>query len=225
MLFQTRPFSRKKLVLSAVRRDSIFKLSNSSFKDSKKNKLSPHKFKQTNRGSTPSQLTFSLKLTKFWSPMKFLINEFGGTGTIIVQNYLGVLASIPGIKGYWFNSNLSIVVKHSHNVLSLYALQDATHNLMCYVQSGSKVYGSRSSVISTFHPTGLLTLKLKGGSISLQQTMSVIGTPSKQHNKVSGLVSKVRGIAKNPVDHPNGGRANTKGSFKTPWGSYAKANK
>lgn len=35
----------------------------------------------------------------------------------------------------------------------------------------------------------------------------------------------VRGIAKNPVDHPNGGNSNTKGSFKTPWGYNAKNNK
>lgn len=36
---------------------------------------------------------------------------------------------------------------------------------------------------------------------------------------------KVRGIAKNPVDHPNGGNSNTKGSFKTPWGKIAKFGK
>ena len=38
--------------------------------------------------------------------------------------------------------------------------------------------------------------------------------------------SKVtRGVAMNPVDHPNGGRSNTKGSFKTPWGKIAKSGK
>ena len=36
---------------------------------------------------------------------------------------------------------------------------------------------------------------------------------------------KVRGIAKNPVDHPNGGNANTKGSLRNPWGRIAKFNK
>ena len=35
----------------------------------------------------------------------------------------------------------------------------------------------------------------------------------------------VRGIAKNPVDHPNGGRSNTKQPFKTPWGLIAKCGK
>lgn len=36
---------------------------------------------------------------------------------------------------------------------------------------------------------------------------------------------KVRGIAKNPIDHPNGGNSNTKGSLRTPWGLFAKRNK
>ena len=35
----------------------------------------------------------------------------------------------------------------------------------------------------------------------------------------------VRGVATNPVDHPNGGRSKTKGSFKTLWGKIAKAGK
>jgi len=35
----------------------------------------------------------------------------------------------------------------------------------------------------------------------------------------------VRGVAKNPVDHPNGGRSKTKQPLKTPWGTIAKKNK
>jgi ribosomal protein L2 len=35
----------------------------------------------------------------------------------------------------------------------------------------------------------------------------------------------VRGVAKNPVDHPNGGRSKTKQPLKTPWGLIAKHNK
>lgn len=34
-----------------------------------------------------------------------------------------------------------------------------------------------------------------------------------------------RGISKNPVDHPNGGRTNTKNPKKTPWGLIAKKSK
>ena len=35
----------------------------------------------------------------------------------------------------------------------------------------------------------------------------------------------VRGIAKNCVDHPNGGNSNTRSPFKTPWGRVAKNNR
>lgn len=35
----------------------------------------------------------------------------------------------------------------------------------------------------------------------------------------------VRGVAKNPVDHPNGGRTKAKQPEKTPWGLIAKFNK
>lgn len=34
-----------------------------------------------------------------------------------------------------------------------------------------------------------------------------------------------RSVAKNPVDHPNGGRTRGKMVFKTPWGLVAKASK
>lgn len=44
-----------------------------------------------------------------------------------------------------------------------------------------------------------------------------------RHNHL--INTKVRGVAKNPVDHPNGGRSNTKGSFKNPWGCIAKYSK
>ncbi len=36
---------------------------------------------------------------------------------------------------------------------------------------------------------------------------------------------KVRGVAMNPIDHPNGGRSKVKKPFLTPWGKIAKKNK
>lgn len=36
---------------------------------------------------------------------------------------------------------------------------------------------------------------------------------------------QVRGVAKNPVDHPHGGRTRGKMTFTTPWGLIAKKNK
>jgi large subunit ribosomal protein L2 len=38
-------------------------------------------------------------------------------------------------------------------------------------------------------------------------------------------IISVRGVAMNPVDHPNGGRSNTKQPLKNPWGKIAKKGK
>ena len=40
-----------------------------------------------------------------------------------------------------------------------------------------------------------------------------------------GFKSKVRGVAMNPVDHPNGGRTKSPTPEKSPWGWVAKLNK
>lgn len=40
-----------------------------------------------------------------------------------------------------------------------------------------------------------------------------------------GFRSSVRGVAKNPVDHPHGGRTKTNSPERTPWGMIAKKNK
>lgn len=44
-------------------------------------------------------------------------------------------------------------------------------------------------------------------------------------NQNIGLKSKVRGVAMNPVDHPNGGRTKSPTPEKSPWGWIAKLNK
>ena len=47
----------------------------------------------------------------------------------------------------------------------------------------------------------------------------------KQKNILKKHKSHVRGIAQNPIDHPNGGSSKTKKPFLTPWGKIAKNNK
>ena len=44
-------------------------------------------------------------------------------------------------------------------------------------------------------------------------------------NFLTGKKSKVRGVAKNPVDHPHGGRTKTNQPEVSPWGWIAKRNK
>jgi large subunit ribosomal protein L2 len=40
-----------------------------------------------------------------------------------------------------------------------------------------------------------------------------------------GFRPTVRGVAKNPVDHPHGGRTKSNSPERTPWGRVAKFNK
>ncbi len=44
-------------------------------------------------------------------------------------------------------------------------------------------------------------------------------------NIIRGFRPSVRGVAKNPVDHPHGGRTKTNAPERTPWGRVAKFNK
>lgn len=53
---------------------------------------------------------------------------------------------------------------------------------------------------------------------------TVFGNARNSRTKKGKHVS-VRGVAMNPVDHPNGGRSNTKQPLRNPWGRIAKKNK
>ena len=74
----------------------------------------------------------------------------------------------------------------------------------------------------TMNPRTKTVLLPSGLTKSFTKGSGFLGKPFQmgfiRRSVFSGVKLQVRGIAKNPVDHPNGGRANTKGSFKTPWG-------
>ena len=67
-----------------------------------------------------------------------------------------------------------------------------------------------------FQNDGSIQLKLMSNIKIFTESTFILGLTTKFNTRNINLVSSVRGISKNPVDHPNGGRANTKGSFKTP---------
>ena len=75
----------------------------------------------------------------------------------------------------------------------------------------------------------LITLPSKKKKSIFSSSLVVLGRNSNITNRkicYGGFFSKTpylnkfskitRGVAMNPVDHPNGGRSKTKGSFKTP---------
>ena len=62
-----------------------------------------------------------------------------------------------------------------------------------------------------------------GRNAGASKYKEVLGKASAYRRNIKRVI--VRSCAKNPVDHPNGGRTRGKRLFKTPWGKPAKSNK
>lgn len=71
-----------------------------------------------------------------------------------------------------------------------------------------------------FNADSFVTL---GRNSEILTSRIVFGKSSRMRFK--GLKSRVRGVAKNPVDHPHGGRTKTNQPERSPWGWIAKRNK
>lgn len=102
----------------------------------------------------------------------------------------------------------------------------------------SKANGTYSQVIEIYYDMKLSLIKLPSGEEKYFNSYSfcTIGRNynylynnsnlSKAGNlKIFGKKPKVRGVAKNPVDHPHGGRTKTNQPEVSPWGWIAKRNK
>lgn len=102
----------------------------------------------------------------------------------------------------------------------------------------TKSPGTYSKRLKSKKTEKLLKIQLPSGKIVFLHNYSTcyIGKNSDQHKKqvnegkwgFSTLKSKkieVRGVAMNPVDHPNGGRCKAKQPERSPWGWVAKRNK
>jgi len=82
------------------------------------------------------------------------------------------------------------------------------HAALVELPSGVKKFFSLYSIVTL----GAVSLKLKR---SLTNTKSGFW-------KSHGFKSKVRGVARNPVDHPHGGRTKAIKNPRTPWGKPTK---
>lgn len=100
----------------------------------------------------------------------------------------------------------------------------------------TRSFGSKSSIIKLDTRTGLSIVKLSSG---LKKVFSAFSLANEGHSNIKilknrlvdtksgnwrrhGSKSKVRGVAKNPVDHPHGGRTNSIKYPRTPWGKTTK---
>ncbi len=69
----------------------------------------------------------------------------------------------------------------------------------------------------------IFTICVNSANSNLYQNKLIEGKWGKSNYQYKHI--NVRGVAKNPVDHPNGGRTKAKQPEKSPWGWIAKLNK
>lgn len=227
MLCQNRPFFRKLLKIKHIKKNSIFLASNSVWRSGNGQKLTIHKFKKLNNNNLLSP-TILFNLNQHTTKVSWIdISSRGVPNSSLLMNYLGVKFITPTVRGNWVNEYWSYIQWHDHSIYHLSKMKFTINspsvlNTLCFQ---TKKLGLLSFLTGTIDFDGLLTVKLFKKSVFLHKSSFFLGMPSKEKSTKIGITSRVRSIAKNPVDHPNGGRASTKGSFKTPWGSIAKHNK
>lgn len=135
-----------------------------------------------------------------------------------LHSYLGVLLPIKNIPTYLEFSYL----KNAQNTKWTYGLSPGTFCIKLKAEKKSKLL--------------LVELPSKEHKFIVSEIMCILGnlTSNVLVNFVEGKcgsylkkkrVSKVRGVAMNPVDHPNGGRTKSKNPQLTPWGWVAKCNR
>jgi hypothetical protein len=169
----------------------------------------------------------STKFNNFlWSPTSLLTNN-----TYLITNYLGSYTLIlkKNINNFNLMSN-NIFFQKLFNVgyinIPFYLL-----DIKMQIKSFTNLFKKYSFAYNSYSCV-----------LSKSKTKIIIGLPSgKKHviwhnqdlnitnlnNIIFRSVKKsiVRGIAKNPVDHPNGGNSNIKKPFRTPWAFIAKKGK
>ena len=127
------------------------------------------------------------------------------------------------------------------NAMPLRAIPVGTivHNVELKIGGGGKLARAAGSYAQVAgRDQGLAILRLNSGEQRLVNggCMATIGAVSNpDHANISigkagrnrwlGWRSEVRGIAKNPVDHPNGGRTKGGKHWATPWGKPTKGKK
>ena len=224
MLYQNRPFFRKLII---VKTKPLNNLKKKFFKSQLRTKLTPHKTKKTLREQS--------------KPIKFIYSRFSRDPWKLIYispdclnvGFWGLYRSSSGVLFKQIYGNLGFILDYyqwvntaNHLFFSKFKLKDnwfgslSVTNLLLQ----NKKIGNSSVVTITLNRDESVSMRLNKVFFFFESS-SIISKKISRSFKTWGVTSRVRGIAKNPVDHPNGGRANTKGSFRTPWGKIAKFGK
>lgn len=132
-----------------------------------------------------------------------------------------------------YNVGNCMKLKYIKEGTMVYAVESKIGKGACYARSaGAYAY------VKGIDDSGMIIISLASGEMKKihKECSACIGSVSnEEHSNVvlgkaganfwRGKRPTVRGIAMNPVDHPNGGRANGGVHFKSPSGVYAKGGK
>lgn len=224
MVHQNRPFFRK-LVQYEHNLTNLNRSNRNSYKNATGRKLTPHKTMRVFRRYRFKALT-TLRVNAVFKLVGVTFDQLGKGIMSLWQDKMGAVLRTRWIGGSPINQFYKTYVNHNHVIFSKFFIKTfALRPLpLVTITCNRSVVGSFSFRTSWLDNAGLL--EVRGAKpLYFYNTYSILSKESDIYWKPNAITSRVRGIAKNPVDHPNGGRANTKGSFKTPWGRYAKAGK
>ena len=226
MIYQQRPFFRQKIKLNKIfffpsTTSKIFLNNNKFNKNVKGSKLSPHKFKRTHLLTPTMNNLFTLFSNTLCFKIIFLeLSMFNTITRISYKNHLGVIFKMLYLSGSFVNTILVQSTFYNHIFIHMDLMKPKLIGLNLaagiVVNNSSKVYGLKSPKSLIFYLDGTINIALKSKQLITTTSVFTLGILNKFNSRNIGRVASVRGISKNPVDHPNGGRANTKGSFKTP---------
>lgn len=179
--------------------------------------------------------------------IKNSIKEYGLFTDIYGNKFIGSIVSVyyPGFKfytnNYFFNYKLSYkligqTIPIIFVPLNMYVsyIYNFNNNKSTY----SKSYGSNAIRQKISKKNKLVLVKLPSKILKFFNYNTLCIFSSNFFFKTKKLIEgswgfsfkkkkliKVRGVAKNPVDHPNGGRTKAKQPERSPWGWVAKHNK
>jgi hypothetical protein len=214
MSIQNRQFFRKKLKLKPKTSIKVFSKFTSN-KNSQKRKLSPHKWLKNIVLLTTPTTTQTQNLTKFCNIQSYVYNILGQLDCMILSSSLGINFRVNGILGSNFTTIFILHRINQFNMVTPFKSLDlSSPHPIIHLSLGSREFFTRQTAVALMSYDNQLLVPSK--NISASGGSFIVGLSSLTTRSKVQPTSIVRGIAKNPVDHPNGGRANTKGSFKTP---------
>lgn len=134
-----------------------------------------------------------------------------------IQNYIGHFIELRLIP---INSIVSNIYNKTNNKITYSKSPGCNSIKKKYVKKSKLIYVKLPSTKVIILSENTFALFSKTFSKNNKSTAGGWGNVINRLKKVN-----VRGVAKNPVDHPNGGRTKSKQPEMSPWGWVAKLNK